>query len=134
MSDDDTLDLSNIDERNALISELQQQGIKHTREKIIRIAKLPHGKIIFLEVGTTGPKGSGLLHILENHQLEFTQKAISPDDLPDAIMMALTHGNIVGYQQPDRPIYQITLHGKIQLIAITVSDNGYIVCANPRSV
>ncbi len=35
----------------ALIAELAQLGIKHTPEKIVRITKLPEGKIIFLEEG-----------------------------------------------------------------------------------
>ncbi|MDF5715336.1 MAG: hypothetical protein PUP93_16000 [Rhizonema sp. NSF051] len=38
-------------EKAALIVELSQAGIKHTPEKIVRIAKLADGKIVFLEKG-----------------------------------------------------------------------------------
>lgn len=117
-----------------LIAELRELGIKHTPNQILRINKLPNGQIVFLEQGKNGKRGSGFKHILENHELEFRLRSILPEDLPDAIMIALSQGTIIGYQQPDRPIYEVNFQGRNQLIAITVSDNGYIVCANPGSL
>jgi hypothetical protein len=122
------------DEKATLIAELQQAGIKHTPEKILRIAKLSDGKIVFLEEGKGGKRGSGLKHILENHQQEFATCGLSETNLPDAIINAVTQGEIVDYQQTNRPIYRISFNDKIQLIAVTVADNGYIVCANPASL
>ncbi|WP_449417926.1 hypothetical protein [Phormidium nigroviride] len=122
------------DEKATLIAELQQAGIKHTPEKILRIAKLSDGKIVFLEEGKGGKRGSGLKHILENHQQEFATRGLSETNLPDAIINAVTQGEIVDYQQTNRPIYKISFNNKIQLIAVTVADNGYIVCANPGSL
>lgn len=51
-------------------------------------------------------------------------------------MTAIKHGKIVGYQGrgEGRPIYEFTYEGTTRLIAISVGSNGYIVCANPRSV
>ena len=95
------------------------------------IAQLSDGKIIFLEEGKGGKRGSGFNHILENHQQEFATRGLSEADLPDAIN-AVTQGEIVGYQKPNRPIYKINFNGRSQLISVTVADNGYIVCANPR--
>ncbi len=118
------------DEKNTLIAELRQAGIKHTPEEILRIARLPNGKIVFLE---TGNAISGLQHILENHQDEFAEKGIYESEVPDAVFLAVIQGTVVGYQKPNRPIYQIIFNGKTQLIAVTVGSNGYIVCANPRS-
>ena len=46
--------------KEKLLAELRQAGIKHTAENIIRIAKTPVGKIVFLE---TGDDRSGLTHI-----------------------------------------------------------------------
>jgi len=46
-------------------------------------------------------------------------------------MNSVTQGEIVGHQQPNRPIYKISFKSRIQLISVTVADNGYIVCANP---
>ncbi|TRV06213.1 MAG: hypothetical protein EWV41_14620 [Microcystis wesenbergii Mw_MB_S_20031200_S109] len=57
----------NNDQKKLLIAELEQAAIKHTPENILRITKYPRGKIVFLETGKGGERGSGLLHILENH-------------------------------------------------------------------
>ena len=118
------------DEKNTLIAELRKAGIKHTPEEILRISQLPNGKIVFLERGNAS---SGLQHILENHKDEFAEKGIYEAEVPDAVFLAIIQGTVVGYQKPNRPIYQIIFNGKTQLIAVTVGSNGYIVCANPRS-
>lgn len=119
------------DEKATLIAELQQAGIKHTPEAILRIAKLIDGKIIFLERGNFA---SGLQHIVDNHRRDFAERDISESEIPDAVMNAVISGKIVGYQSPTRPIYQVTFNGKNQLIAVTVGSNGYLVCANPASL
>ena len=53
-------------------------------------------------------------------------------------MIALTQGQIVGYQGQNHPtpraVYEYQFNGTIKHIAIQISDNGYIVSANPRSV
>jgi filamentous hemagglutinin len=48
-------------------------------------------------------------------------------------MNLVTEGNIVGYQGSGtgRPIYQTTINGQPQRIAVTVASNGFIVGANP---
>ena len=40
----------------------------------------------------------------------------------------------MGYQGvgTGRPIFEIMINGELRRIAVTVSDNGYIVGANPR--
>jgi len=119
------------DEKASLTAELKQAGIKHTPETILQIAKLPDGKIVFLEIGDSR---SGLQHILNNHRNQFAEKGIAEIEIPDAVIAALVQGAIVGYQSPNRPIYEIQFKGIIQRIAVTVGSNGYIVCANPRSV
>jgi len=50
----------NSAEKLVLISELVKLGIKHTSEKIVKIAKQADGKIVFLEEGKPGKRGSGL--------------------------------------------------------------------------
>jgi len=40
-----------ISDRDVLIAELQEAGLKHSPEKIVRIAKKQDGKIVFLESG-----------------------------------------------------------------------------------
>lgn len=119
-------------QKAALIAELSQAGIKHNPEKIVLIAKQPEGKIVFLEEGNSE---SGLQHILEEHYLQFAQQGIELDQIPDAVITALTQGKIIGYQgkRKTRTIYEVTFNGKTQYIAVTVSNNGYIVGANPRN-
>ncbi|MGK7928991.1 MAG: hypothetical protein AB4290_27770 [Spirulina sp.] len=55
-------------EKAALIAELEQLGIKHSPDKILRIARKSNGQIVFLE---TGDARRGLEHILKNHQGDF---------------------------------------------------------------
>lgn len=117
-----------------LIAELQQAGIRYTPENIVLISKLPNGKIVFLETGSTRV---GLQHILEKHAIDFANKGIPADRIPDAVLAALSNGTIVGYlgsgREP-RPIYQVNFQGKNLYIAVTVSQNGFIVGANPTSM
>ncbi|KYC42211.1 hypothetical protein WA1_19700 [Scytonema hofmannii PCC 7110] len=119
-------------EKTALIKELSLLGIKHTPEKIVRIARQPDGKIVFLEEGNTE---AGLQHILENHFDQFTDVGIEPHQIPDAVIAAVTQGRIVGYQgrKKTRLIYEVSFNSKIHYIAVTISNNGYIVGANPRT-
>ncbi|XWK88023.1 MAG: hypothetical protein U7127_28205 [Phormidium sp.] len=119
--------------RSELIAELIQNGIRCTPENIVRIAKLADGKIVFLESGNSK---AGLQHILENHAADFSNKGISSEQIPDAIITAVTQGTIVGYLgtgNKPRPIYQVYFQGTSQYIAVTVSENGFIVGANPTS-
>lgn len=59
---------------------------------------------------------------------------ISEAEIPSVVMKAVSQGKIVGYQGSGtgRPIYEITVNGQPQYIAVTVGNNGYIVGANPR--
>ncbi|RCJ41168.1 hypothetical protein A6770_08770 [Nostoc minutum NIES-26] len=103
----------------------------------MRITKQADGKIVFLEEGKAGRKGSGLAHILQKHKEDFAKRGISENEIPDAVMAAVTRGIILGYQrtiEPRRPIYEVIFNGQTQYIAVTVGDNGYIVGANPASL
>ncbi|MBD2206780.1 hypothetical protein H6G33_16310 [Calothrix sp. FACHB-1219] len=125
------------DEKAALFAELRESGIKHSPEKVVRIAKQVDGKIVFLEEGKAGRRGSGLAHILKEHQENFSRRGISENEIPDAVMAAITRGTFIGYQgtiEPRREIYEVIFNGKTQYIAVTVGDNGYIVGANPASL
>ena len=117
-----------------LIAELQQAGIRHTPENIVWITKLPDGKIVFLERGNTR---AGLQHILEKHASDFASQGIAADRIADAVLTAITNGTIVGYlgsgREP-RPIYQVNFQGQNLYIAVTMSQNGFIVGANPTSI
>ena len=121
----------NSAEKLALISELPPDT-KHTPEKIVKIAKQADGKIVFLEEGNSD---AGLQHILEKHSLEFADQGIKQNQIPDIIIKAITEGKAIRYQgkKQTRIIYEVNFNGKTHYIALTVSDNGYIVGANPRT-
>jgi hypothetical protein len=62
--------------------------------------------------------------------VDFANKGILADQIPDAVLTAVTNGTILGYQgtgnQP-RPIYQVNFQNKNLYIAVTVSKNGFIL-------
>ena len=122
---------NNRDDKEYLIAELKKVGIKHTPENIIRISQDSNGKIIFLETGRRGKRGSGLQHILENHQQDFLNRGISNTEIPDIIIKAVSQGKMIGIQGKSRRIYQIEFNQIIQYISVEISNNGYIVSANP---
>jgi filamentous hemagglutinin len=121
----------NNEQKKLLIAELKKAEIKHTLENIIRIGKNPSGKIIFLETGKGGARGSGLLHILENHREDFLNRGIAEEQIPDVIITAISEGIIIGIQGKSRMIYQVKIDEILQYISLEVSHNGYIVSANP---
>ena len=118
-------------QKKLLIAELKKAGIKHTPENIIIITQDPSGKIVFLETGKAGDKGSGLLHILENHREDFLQRGITEEQIPDLIVTAISEGKIIGIQGKSRIIYQVEINGIIQYVSLEISHNGYLVSANP---
>lgn len=77
-----------------------------------------------------------MAHILQEHQMDFERRGILPEQIPDLIIAALTQGQLLGYQrtrEPRREIYEINFNGQVQYGAVSVSDNGYIVGANPAA-
>jgi hypothetical protein len=85
--------------KNGLLNELAQQGVKHTPENVVAIAKDAGGKIVFLEKGS--PK-AGLQHIVEQHGSQFARQGIAEAQIPEAVMAAVTRGKQVGCKEPDR--------------------------------
>lgn len=71
---------------------------------------------MFLE---TGSSSAGLQHIVQEHGAEFANMGVSPAQIPEVVMQAVTQGKIVGYQGSGtgRPIYEVTVNGQQQRIA-----------------
>ena len=120
-------------EGRALIDEVIASGNKISPEKVVMITQDPTGKIVWLE---SGNETSGLQHIINEHGKQFKGKGISNEDIPDYVLEAVYQGNIVGKQGKKNPrtVYEFTYNGEKQRIAVQVSENGYIVGANPKSV
>ncbi|BCQ63193.1 hypothetical protein PBOI14_49430 [Pseudomonas sp. Boi14] len=112
------------------LNEMRKNGVKFSAEKVIATTQAPDGKVIFLEVGNSK---AGLQHVVERHAGEFESIGVAENQIPKILMQAVTEGKVVGYQGKDagRAIYETVINGQRQKIAITVSDNGFIVGANP---
>ncbi len=122
-------------EDKKLVIEVKDRGDKITEEDVVFITKDKDGKIRWLEKGrfaTKDKRASGLLHILE-HASQFNDKGIPNHLIAKAIEKAIKEPKIVGTSGKNRDVYETTINGKVVYIAITISDNGYIVGANPVS-
>lgn len=114
-------------ERQQLLEELKESGVKHNPEKIVRIGRDQNGNIKFLE---TGDARSGLQHILERHTADFANRGITQGEIGSAVFDAVTKGRLVS-SQGARPIYEVIIRGQAQRMTVIVGDNGYIVTAYP---
>lgn len=114
-----------------MLDELTANGVKFTPENVVAAARSPSGQVVFLE---TGNSKAGLQHIIEEHGSQFAQMGVSEAEIPDVVMKAVSEGKLVGYQGSGagRQIYELTINGQPQRIAVTVGGNGFIVGANPR--
>ncbi|WP_324691642.1 RHS repeat domain-containing protein [Flavobacterium cheonhonense] len=111
---------------------LAKEGVKFTIQDIIKIGRNQLNKIVFLEKGNAK---AGLEHIMK-HADDFSKNGIAKDDIADFVFDATTKGKIVGYQGEGtgRPIYEYLYKGEVKRVAVTTSENGFIVGANPVSV
>lgn len=116
----------------ALIDEVIANGEKISPAKVVMITRDPTGKIVWLETGTNK---SGLKHIINEHGKQFNGKGITNADIPELVLEAVYQGKVVGTQGKRNPrtLYKFTYNGVTQLIAVQVSNNGYIVSANPKN-
>ena len=112
-----------------LLDELSKSGVKYNPDDVVAVTKTADGKLVWLE---NGNDNAGLQHILK-HAEQFATKGVSEDNISDFIMTALKDGKVVGTQRT-RTIYEVMYEGKLQRVAISVGDNGFIVGANPKSI
>lgn len=114
----------------AQVDTLVANNVKVTPVNVIATTTMPSGQIVFLETGNTN---AGLQHIIDGHGADFANIGVSELQIPNVIMQAVQDGNIVGYQGmgTGRPIYQTTINGQTQNIAVTIGNNGFVVGANP---
>lgn len=112
------------------LAELSAKGVKFTPENVIATGRNSTGQVVFLESGNSR---AGLQHIVETHGADFAKIGVKEADIPNVVMQAVTQGKLVGYQGggTGRPIYEIMLNDQKLRIAVTASNNGFIVGANP---
>ena len=114
-----------------LMKELEESGEKYSEKDVIFVVKQQNGKLAWLEKGNDI---AGLEHIKKEHAPEFQKKGIDIELIPALLRETILHGKIIGYQKTKnktpREVYELEFNGKTIRIAITISDNGFIVGAN----
>ena len=114
-----------------LMRELEDSGEKYTEKDVIFVVKQQNGKLAWLEKGNDG---AGWKHI-KKHIKDFTEQGIDEDSIVDLLREAILRGKMIGYQKTKhrtpREVYELEFNGKTIRIAISISDNGFIVGANP---
>ena len=118
-----------------ILSEMKEEGIKFTKEKIVFAAKLENGRKVFLE---TGNESSGLKHILANHAGQFEQNfGVKPSQLGGFLHDAIAKGKLVTSFRYDDPLgregYRSVYYWKGEHVVVYgISGNGYISTAFVR--
>jgi UDP-N-acetylglucosamine 2-epimerase len=71
------------------------------------------------------------IHGGEKTEGAFSKIGVSKNEIPEVLMMAIDKGKIVGFQGANygRPIFRTSINGRPYDIAITTSENGFIVGA-----
>lgn len=113
----------------AHVDEMAANGVKFSEQNLVATGKMPGGKVVFLESGTSE---SGLQHIMERHAQDFVNKGIPESQIPRTVMDSVTKGQVVG-TNGGSPVYRVKVNGVTQYIKTTVGSNGYIVQSNPVS-
>lgn len=81
--------------------------------------------------GKGGEKGSGLAHILEDHEGQFADWGIARDAIPEFIFKLLREAEAIGKYGRDGVVYRTVVNDETRHFNIVVGDNGYIVTAHP---
>lgn len=106
---------------------LKKCGVKFNENDVVFVIRNDNNKAIWLEKGNDY---AGLNHIIKEHGKEFLANGIQEKEIKTIIYKAITKGEIVGVQGVNRNVYKVNFKGKEYTIAITISDNGFIVGAN----
>lgn len=116
-----------------LVSEMERNKIKFTKENLVFTTRDKTGQIIFLE---TGSESSGLKHIEQRHTKDFIEKhKIEASQIPKHIYSVFTQGDLEysritvknGKEGFER-LY--TYNGDCYLLS-GVGTNGFVVSAYP---
>lgn len=117
-------------ERRALIAEVVAAGKKIDPTEVVRIARAPDGRVVWLERGS---ERSGLRHILRAERIDdFVREGVDPTEIPALAIRAVVAGRPVGPVGRGATAYEVDLgDGRRVTVAVVVGSNGYIVSAYP---
>lgn len=113
------------------IKKLENAGVKFNKDDVIFVANDSSGRLIWLEQGNNSV---GLNHIVVEHGKQFEDAGIAIENIPQILIETIKNGEYVGIQGRDRKVYKINYQsGEDIYVAITISNNGFIVGANLTS-
>lgn len=113
------------------IKKLENAGVKFNKDDLIFVANDSSGHLIWLEQGNNSV---GLNHIVVEHGKQFADAGIAIENIPQILIETIKNGEYVGIQGRDRKVYKINYQsGEDIYVAITISNNGFIVGANLTS-
>ena len=116
-----------------ILTEMKEEGIKYTKEKVVFAAKLENGNHIFLE---TGNSKNGLQHIIEGHSSDFDRAfGVKPQQLGAFLHDTIAKGKLVTsfrYDTNGREGYRSVYYWSGKYVVVyAISANGYITTAIP---
>jgi|GEM_PF-2066661 len=121
-----------------ILTEMKEEGIKFSKEKIVFAARLENGRKVFLEIGN---ESSGLKHIEMHHSDQFQKSFnVPPNQLGGFLHDAIAKGKLItsfSYNDPlGREGYRSVYYWKGEHVVVYgIAGNGYITTAflRPKS-
>ena len=129
-------------DRDSLISELEENGIKFTKEDIVFITKDRTGQTVWLENGNSS---AGLEHILygngksPGHAADFEKAfGVSKTGLPQYLQKVITQGNVISnklIKRGSREGFERVYYYEGRYHVVTgIGTNGFIISAYPKRI
>jgi WXG100 family type VII secretion target len=118
------------EQRQALVAEVVAAGHKISPTEVVRIARAPDGRVVWLE---RGDASSGLSHLLLAERIaRFVEVGVAPTDIPGLAVRAILEGRPVGRKGRDGTIYDVDIGGgRHRHVVVVVGSNGYLITAYP---
>ena len=120
---------SNSNLSKEILKEMNQEGIKYSKDKIVFAAKLENGNKIFLEKGAVN-------HIIEHHSKDFEKAfGVKNSQIPSLLGETISRGKLVqSYKHESNGIegYRNVYYYKGNYTVVyAIASNGYIETAFP---
>lgn len=129
-------------ETEDLIKELENNGVKFSKEDIVFITKDKTGQIVWLEKGNSS---AGLEHILngngktQGHADDFAKAfGVSKGEIPEYLNRVISHGEVISsilIEKGNREGFERIYYYEGKHYVVTgIGSNGFIVSAYPKKI
>lgn len=119
-----------------ILKEMEEEGIKFSKEKILFAVKLENRKIIYLEIGDSQ---SGMIHILERHGDDFAKafadQNVTKDNLQQFLCDTISKGKLVSSYRRDvngkEGYCNVYYYKGHHTVVFSIASNGFIIESRP---